>query len=281
MLEAKSRTKLSENYGLDKHYFNTSMKYYQIMHPEWDWKGRKKRVYGASKYGNKHGAKPPSILVPEAELLKHRGKSVEYIARELGVSPFFVRRAMQVHSLDTGMFPTRMVDADADTLKKLEFASPGISEAIKSYYEDPNEFFSHVNEALDELYNLVWFLNDFRSSYRYFRDSKGIITEKGIVSWQSNKHERIIGQALRGMKIPHTPQFPMGKYMWDFKVGDSLLVEIDGEYHKIDKNTQKRDKAKEKMAKDQGYQVIRFTIYEVDTDLDAILIKISDLVPPQ
>ena len=272
----KSREKLLREHGTNTHHFNTSMKYYQLKYPEWEWKRRKSLVYAASKYGNKHGAKPPSILVPKEELIRLHGYSVEAIAKELGVSVFLVRRAFQVYGIENSKHPARVIDADFETLRKLDWVTPGIVAAIDEYYTDPNKFFKHVNIALDELYTLIWFLNDFKASYRYTIEKKNLITDEGRVSWQSNKHERMVGMVMRDVGIPFIPQYPTGKYLWDFKVGDRVLVEIDGGYHSDDATTQKRDKAKQKIADEQNFIVLRYSTVDVEKDIERIISEIQE-----
>jgi very-short-patch-repair endonuclease len=84
--------------------------------------------------------------------------------------------------------------------------------------------------------------------------------------------ERIIWQKLRDRQIggiKFRRQHNIGKYIVDFySLELNLIIEIDGDVHAYQKEN---DKAREIFLENRGLKIIRYTNYEIRTNLIGVL----------
>ena len=89
--------------------------------------------------------------------------------------------------------------------------------------------------------------------------------------------EGLLWSVLRGKqlsKLKFRRQHPIGPYFADFAcLSKRLVVELDGGYHD---STQENDLQRQQYISNQGWSVVRFTNEDVLTDLDSVLIAISE-----
>ena len=91
---------------------------------------------------------------------------------------------------------------------------------------------------------------------------------------ESTLAERILWEALRGLKLNFRRQVPIGRFIADFAHHDSkLLIEIDGHYHTVD-GAADRDAARTAWLTAEGYRVIRFAEKDVRDDRDKVIRQI-------
>ncbi len=89
------------------------------------------------------------------------------------------------------------------------------------------------------------------------------------------KEEGIIWEELRNSKLGHKVrrQHAIGVFIGDFVCLDKrLVIEVDGEYHKENKEY---DEARTEFLKTEGFNVIRFTNEEVNSNLPRVLQEIK------
>ena len=80
----------------------------------------------------------------------------------------------------------------------------------------------------------------------------------------------ISGKKVNGLKFRR--QFPIGRYIVDFyNHANRLVIEIDGE---INNDNKEYDKNRDAFLAAHGYKVIRFTNYEIDSNVELILEQI-------
>ena len=88
----------------------------------------------------------------------------------------------------------------------------------------------------------------------------------------STKPEIIIWQKLRNRQIggfKFRRQYSIGKYIVDFYCSElNLIIEIDGDVHVYKKED---DKTREIFLENRGLKIIRYTNYEVRTNLIGVL----------
>lgn len=260
--------------GISTHIYKTSMFYYRELRPEWAWKQRQHYLYARTKYGNTNGARLPETLLDRADLEALQGYSTAQIAEKLETTEWFVRRSMQVYGIANTRLPARCLDTDLKDLHCLEQFAPGLTDAAHAYYEEPGEFYEHLNTAWMELQRLMFFLKEFKASYRYHME-KGRIAPHQRVQWVVREPEFMVEQALKSARIPATPQYPVQQYRFDFRIDDTpILVECDGAYHTTCPKTKARDIQKTQAATAEGFQIIRFQNEEIRSDVERVVAQI-------
>ncbi|WP_260923780.1 endonuclease domain-containing protein [Novosphingobium sp. 9] len=101
---------------------------------------------------------------------------------------------------------------------------------------------------------------------RYARAMRHEMTEPEIRMWLQLRAERFEGVKFRRQKV-------IGPFIADFSANEPrLVIEIDGHTHDID---DPRDKERTQYLVERGYHVIRFTNLDVMTNMDGVLIKLS------
>ena len=81
---------------------------------------------------------------------------------------------------------------------------------------------------------------------------------------------------LKGFKFRR--QHPLHLFIVDFYCHElGLIIEVDGAYHEEQEQIVE-DKKRTELIKFQGLRVIRFTNKEVLTDIDCVLLKITEVI---
>ena len=87
--------------------------------------------------------------------------------------------------------------------------------------------------------------------------------------------DRLKGGKLNGRKIRR--QHPIGRFVVDFYCAEAgLAVEVDGEVHR---QQTEYDTARTDVLEIEGYRVVRFANREIEENLDAVLERITALLP--
>ena len=95
------------------------------------------------------------------------------------------------------------------------------------------------------------------------------MTEPETRLWLQLRAERLEGVKFRRQKV-------IGRYIADFAANDpKLVVEVDGDTHDID---DPRDAERTRYLNRQGYHVVRFTNPDVMTNLEGVLIRLSEVI---
>lgn len=103
---------------------------------------------------------------------------------------------------------------------------------------------------------------------------------------KTSRLEKLFEELLIIENISYTKQFRLENKLFDFKISDKFLVEVDGDFfhanpnkwptgpiHSIQINTVKNDKQKNEIATNNGYTLIRVWEEEFN-DLDTLRRKI-------
>ena len=95
------------------------------------------------------------------------------------------------------------------------------------------------------------------------------MTEPETRLWLQLRAERFDGVKFRRQKV-------IGRYIADFAANDpKLVVEVDGMTHDVD---DPRDIERTRYLNQQGYHVVRFTNPDVMTNLEGVLIRLSEVI---
>jgi very-short-patch-repair endonuclease len=93
--------------------------------------------------------------------------------------------------------------------------------------------------------------------------------------------EKILWSRLRSKKIKgykFRRQYPVYDYIVDFYCDEfKLIVEVDGDIHNIAENKEYDDK-REHILKINGYQILRFTNYEIETNVNSVTQRIRTFI---
>ena len=121
-------------------------------------------------------------------------------------------------------------------------------------------------------------------------DLKDIIREHTIKQLQEGRMpksytsiEIAIEKILKDNNIPYIHQYRLGKFVFDFKIKDNILIECDGDYwhsnplfynnnntNDRQKLIQKRDLLKNQIAKENHYILLRFWENDIKNNLNSI-----------
>ena len=89
--------------------------------------------------------------------------------------------------------------------------------------------------------------------------------------------ERVLWSCLRGeqLGVRFRKQHPIGPYIADFYArACGLVVEVDGESHALTQETRNHDLVRDQFMADLGLTVLRFSAYDVGTNLDGAVREI-------
>lgn len=154
-----------------------------------------------------------------------------------------------------------------DNLNNLEPISPGITKLFKDNIRDNPEIITEEIERLSDMFHeMKLFL---RQSKKYIRQS---CQRKGVkyIKMVANSSEYLLKRTLKELGYKPEVQPYINKLWFDFQIGSNILIELDGEsYH-----TDEKDKYKEKVAKENGFKVIRINCKELK-DLEILKIKLK------
>ena len=103
------------------------------------------------------------------------------------------------------------------------------------------------------------------------------MTRAEIILWSRLRERKINGYKFRR-------QQPILDYIVDFYCPElKLIIEADGEIHSLNENSE-YDLKRDNILKINGYHIIRFTNFKIETDLDSIINKIklyiNDILSP-
>ena len=95
------------------------------------------------------------------------------------------------------------------------------------------------------------------------------MTEPETRLWLQLRAERFEGVKFRRQKV-------IGRYIADFAANDPrLVVEVDGMTHDVDDPS---DAERTRYLNERGYHVVRFTNPDVMTNLEGVLIRLSEVI---
>lgn len=116
-------------------------------------------------------------------------------------------------------------------------------------------------------------IKNYYSELKYCR-SRISINLQDLKSADS-KAEVVFYNKLCEEKIPFKFQYEISPYRVDFLISDFLIVEIDGPHH--NETTQKKhDEKRDKYLKAYGYRVVRYPIWLIAMDIDAVIEQIKE-----
>lgn len=267
---------ITKRYHVSYHIVASSKMYYRTKYKD-ALRKIKSIHYAAKAYGNKKGARPhPAVIIPKEVLEKKlsEGKGTWTIASEIKTSEYFVRKNMARYGIGVEYRLPPKMGQEWETLKELERFSPGITEAAKVYYKEPQKYFEALYGAYLKVFQLVWFIQDQGSLYNRQRDGK--VLAKSHICWNTNKGEMILALGLIYEKVPHVRCFVLeGNKTVDFAFpGTNLLVEVDGSAH-TKAGMDKKDKEKDEVAKKKGYRMLRIPRQTVEQDLPKAISNIK------
>ena len=103
------------------------------------------------------------------------------------------------------------------------------------------------------------------------------MTRAEIILWSRLRERKINGYKFRR-------QQPILDYIVDFYCPElKLIIEADGEIHSLNENSE-YDLKRDNILKINGYHIIRFTNFKIETDLDSTINKIklyiNDILSP-
>jgi very-short-patch-repair endonuclease len=95
------------------------------------------------------------------------------------------------------------------------------------------------------------------------------MTEPETRLWLQLRASRFDGIKFRRQKV-------IGRYIADFAANEpKLVVEVDGDTHDVD---DRRDAVRTRFLESRGYRVVRYTNREVMTNLEGVLLHLSDVI---
>ena len=97
------------------------------------------------------------------------------------------------------------------------------------------------------------------------------MTLSEIKLWEVLKNKTTVGYRFRR-------QHPLGNYILDFYNHSlKLCIEVDGEYHQT-KEQIEYDQKREEFLKFNGISTVRFTNFEVDNELEEVILKLKNFI---
>ena len=97
------------------------------------------------------------------------------------------------------------------------------------------------------------------------------MTQPETILWSKLKSKNIYGYKFRR-------QQPIFDYIVDFYCHDlKLIVEVDGQIHALIENIDP-DNKRENMLRANGYNILRFTNFDVYNDIETVIDKIKEYI---
>jgi len=216
----------------------------------------------------------PGVLLEEQEFRKFAeiGMPVETMAKHFGTSVWYVFKNIEYYKIPYDGNPYSMSNlAKIECLAKV---NPGIIEAAKKASEDPFTFYAEVHKTFLQCWEYLDMIAEFKQKFNLMCE-KGKLDRKHIC-FNNNKGERILSRLLLHNQIPFRTQFPLdyvgGTFWYDFALeGTNVLIEVDGDYHRIDEKTKARDIVKTREATAAGYELYRIDRYELEKSEHKVL----------
>ena len=104
----------------------------------------------------------------------------------------------------------------------------------------------------------------------FARGMRSVPTDAEAVLWRQLRAHRFAGHKFKR-------QQPIGKYILDFVCFEAkLVIEVDGGQHMASAS----DKLRDEWVKSQGFTVLRFWNNEVFQNLEGVLMRILEALPP-
>lgn len=118
---------------------------------------------------------------------------------------------------------------------------------------------------MGEIFNQI----ELKSTRRFLRENMPIA-------------EQLLWNEIRNKKIGHKfrRQHSIGKFIVDFYSPEAqLIIEIDGDSHFYNPNSQESDASRQKSIESLGLKVIRFTNHEIYNNLEEVIKVIINNLP--
>jgi very-short-patch-repair endonuclease len=110
-----------------------------------------------------------------------------------------------------------------------------------------------------------------RELVRNARVLRSNMTRAEIILWSRLRSKKVNGYKFRR-------QQPILDYIVDFYCSElKLIIEVDGEVHS-NKESSEYDKHRDNILKINGYNIMRFSNTEIETELDSTIKKINSLI---
>lgn len=162
----------------------------------------------------------------------------------------------------------RIVDLRAN-IKKCKYCGKEFKPHKKDSIKQPHNYCSHICRVKAE-YNHkreIRFCKSCGILFKCLKIDKLIFCSRACYRKNCGETsiERKIREILQKNDINYETEFKLGRYNFDFKIRDNILIECDGTYWH--KNVKERDKKKQDLAELNGYKVIRFTEERIKKDI--------------
>ncbi len=103
------------------------------------------------------------------------------------------------------------------------------------------------------------------------RNLRNKMTKAEIILWSRLRSRQISGHKFRR-------QQPIFDYIVDFYCHElKLIIEADGEIHFL-REIQDADKKRDRLLKRNGYNILRFSNFEIETNLNATINMINSFI---
>jgi very-short-patch-repair endonuclease len=110
-----------------------------------------------------------------------------------------------------------------------------------------------------------------RELVRRARELRSNMTRAEIILWSRLRSKKVNGYKFRR-------QQPIFDYIVDFYCNElKLIIEVDGEIHSLNEKP-KYDLKRDNILKINGYHIIRLTNFEIETELNSTINKISSFI---
>jgi very-short-patch-repair endonuclease len=101
------------------------------------------------------------------------------------------------------------------------------------------------------------------------KDMRKAMSEAETRMWLALRAERLGGVKFRRQKV-------IGEYIADFAANDpKLVIELDGDSHA---GREQYDALRTQYLESKGYTVIRFTNSDVITNMEGVLVRLSEVI---
>jgi len=177
------------------------------------------------------------------------------VLEKLRISKYKLTSNLQYHNLHFNplkhLTRTKFLSLSPEDLQTLEYIAILKPETYSSIYRVLKSQKGDLQEALNVITDLYYNFRLLRrklskTNRKFSRNNRPI---SSIVEYNIKLY-------LDSLGVNYTPQFYIKPYWYDFLlIGKNLLIEVDGGGHQ-----DKTDKVKEKLAKSQGYTVLRVTL---------------------
>lgn len=117
--------------------------------------------------------------------------------------------------------------------------------------------------------------NFYRHKAKPIGGIKDFIEAMNLKKMADSAAERSFLDYLYEADIKFQFQKPIGKYRVDFLVEEFMVFELDGPHHK---NQKSYDDARDRYMESLGYVVVRFPLWIVSTNPEAVIERLKELI---